>query len=157
GAPLSEKSVEGLSGRELKSMALLEAPGVPACGSSALIRRECLERVGGFDTELSTAADWDRWRRISFHYEIEFLQELLVLYRQHDSAMHLKIDVFEHDMLRAFSSMFDDPAASEVHPLRRQCYASLYAQLSGSYLYAGRLGKSILYGIKSGITWPPRI
>lgn len=156
GEPL-EQSVEGLRGRVLKKLALLEPPGIPACGSSAVVRREALEKVGGFDRELSISADWDMWRRIGSHFEIEFLPEPLVLYRQHDSAMHLKIDVFEHDMLHAFGTMFMDPAAREVHTLRRQCYANLYAQLSGSYLYVGRWGKSIRYGIRSALSWPPRL
>ncbi|PYS51296.1 MAG: glycosyl transferase family A [Acidobacteria bacterium] len=156
GNPL-ERSVEGLRGQVLKRMALLEAPGIPACGSSAIVRREALEKAGGFDRELSISADWDMWRRISCHYDVEFLPEPLVLYRQHDSAMHLKVDVFAHDMLHAFESMFSDAAAREVHPLRRRCYANLYAQLSGSYHYAGQWRKSIRYGIKSALLWPPRL
>jgi glycosyltransferase involved in cell wall biosynthesis len=152
-----ERSVKGLRGQVLKKLALLEPPGVPACGSSALIRRKCFDEVGGFDRELSISADWDMWRRIACHYEIEFVSDPLVLYRQHDSAMHLKIDVFEHDMLHAFSSMFSDPAAAEVHPLRRQCYANLYSMLSGSHFYARRWGKSILYGLRTVMVWPPRL
>jgi glycosyltransferase involved in cell wall biosynthesis len=156
GRPL-EQSVKGLRGRVLKKLALLEPPGVPACGSSALIRRRCFDEAGGFDLELSISADWDMWRRIACRYEIEFVQDALVLYRQHDSAMHLKIDVFEHDMLHAFSSMFRDPAASEVHPLRRRCYANLYSMLSGSHLYARRWARSIFYGVRTVLAWPPRL
>lgn len=156
GKPL-EKNLSGLRGQVLKSLALLQPPGVPATGSAALIRRECFDKVGLFDRELSISADWDMWRRIACHYEIEIVREPLVLYRQHGSAMHLKIDVFEHDMLHAFSSMFADPAAAEVHPLRRQCYANLYSMLSGSYFYAGHWGKTIKYALRSVFAWPPKL
>jgi glycosyltransferase involved in cell wall biosynthesis len=154
---LDEMYISGLRGHVLKSLAQLEAPGVPAAGSSALIRRECFDKVGLFDQELSISADWDMWRRIACHYEIEIVRKPLVLYRQHGAAMHLKLDVFEHDMLHAFASMFRDPAAAEVHTIKRRCYANLYSQLSGSYFQAGKLGKSISYGLRSVFAWPPRL
>src|SRR5438046_6002710 len=97
------------------------------------------------------------WRRIACFYQIGVVREPLVLYRQHSSAMHLKIDVFEHDMLHAFSRMFQDPAASEVYPVRRKCYANLYSTLSGSYYQAGNWRKSVQYALRSVMSWPPRI
>lgn len=156
GQPL-EKEINGLRGHVLKKLALLEAPGVPACGSSSLIRRECFDKVGLFDRELSISADWDMWRRIACHYEIEIVREPLVLYRQHGSAMHLKIDVFERDMLHAFATMFRDPAAVEIHGLRRHCYANLYSMLSGSHFHAGHWVKSLGYALRSVCAWPPRL
>jgi hypothetical protein len=152
-----EKNVSGLRGQVLRKLALLEPPGVPACGSSALIRRDCFDKTGLFDLELSISADWDMWRRIACYYEIEIVREPLVLYRQHSSAMHLKVDGFEHDMLRAFSSMFQDPAAREVYPLRRKCYANLYSTLSGSHYHAGNWKKSVQYALCSIISWPPKL
>ena len=160
---LSEDKIlgENTSGRSgsnvLKELALMRPPGVPAFGSSALVRRECLERVGPFDTQLSTSADWDMCRRIACHYEIGIVREPLMLYRLHPSAMHRNVDLFEHDMLHAFSSMFADPAAASVHPLRRRCYGNLYMTLSGSYLNSGRWGKSISYALRSVLNWPPGV
>jgi hypothetical protein len=152
-----EKNVSGVHGQVLRKLALLEPPGVPACGSSALVRRDCFDKTGLFDLELSISADWDMWRRIACYYEIEIVPEPLVLYRQHSAAMHLKIDVFEHDMLHAFSRMFQDPAATEVNPLRRKCYANLYSTLSGSHYHAGNWKKSVQYALRSIISWPPRL
>ena len=148
-------TVAGQSGQVLKEIALLRWPGSPGLGSTALIRKACVDRVGLFDVGLSTSADWDFWRRLSCAFETEMVREPLVLYRLHRTSMHCNVDVFEHDMLRAFSRAFADPEAAAIHPLRRQCYGNLYVMLSGSYLHAGRWARSLHYAMRSILTWPP--
>jgi len=141
------------SGWLLKDIALLrwaQAPG----GSAALVRRACFDRVGLFDAALSTSADWDLWRRIACSYEIEVVPEPLVSYRQHGVAMHRNADLFERDMLHAFSRMFEDPAAALIHPLRRQCYSNLYVMLAGAYFQVGRWDHSLAYAWRSVLVWP---
>lgn len=133
----------GSRGRVLEELVLLRGPGVPASGSSALIRRSTLDSVGVFDESLSTSADWDMWRRIACHYSIEVVPEPLVHYRQHEGAMHTNTSVLERDMLRAFESTFADPAAAAVHPLEHRCYGNLYLMLAGSHLQAGNVKKSL--------------
>jgi glycosyltransferase involved in cell wall biosynthesis len=139
----------------LEDLALLRAPGVPGAGSSGVVRRSVLDEVGGFDEALSTSADWDLCRRIACRWEIEVVAEPLVLYRQHGSAMHRKVDVQERDMLRAFDSMFRDPAARAIHPLRNRCYGNLYWMLAGSYFHAGSPAKGLKYLFRALAAWPP--
>lgn len=148
------ESVSGASGRVLEDIALLRWPGAPGFGSTALVRKACFDRVGLFDTELSTAADWDLWRRIACHYEMGMVREPLALYRVHRSSMHRNLETFEHDMLRAFSRTFADPSAAPIHPLRRQCYGHLYLMLAGSYLHAGRWGQCLAYLVRAVRIWP---
>lgn len=154
---LLEISVEGHGGQVLKDIALLRWPGAPGIGSTALIRKACLDRVGGCDPELSTSADWDLWRRLACHYELAMVPEPLICYRMHEGSMHRNVECFERDMLRAFSRAFLDPAASAIHPLRRRCYGNLYLMLSGSYLQAGRWDKSVTYAARSVLAWPPSV
>ena len=108
-----------------------------------------------FDESLSTSAEWDMWRRIACHTSIDVVSEPLVLYRQHTRAMHTNVEAFERDMLRAFESMFADPAARAVHSLERRCYGKLYLSLAGSYLHAGNLKKSLDCLASSLKSWPP--
>lgn len=150
-------TTSGRSGRVLEDLALLRAPGVPASGSSPVVRRSVLEKVGGFDEALSTSADWDLWRRVACHYEIEFVPEPLTIYRQHGSSMHLRVELLERDMLRAFGSMFEDPAAFAVHPLVHRCYANLYLMIAGSYFHAGNPVKGAAYVARGLTRWPPSI
>ncbi len=149
--------LDGSCGDVLEELALVRGPGVPATGSSAIIRRSALEKVGLFDESLSTSADWDMWRRIACHYSIELVREPLVLYRQHESAMHNNVDLFERDLLRAFESMFSDPGAEAVHPLERRCYGNLYLTLAGSHLQAGNFKKALHYLVSGLKEWPPGI
>ncbi len=52
---------------------------VPA--SSAVVRRECFERCGGFEVELKTGEDYEMWLRLSAHTEFDFVPEPLMRYR----------------------------------------------------------------------------
>lgn len=149
--------LSGCRGRVLRELALARGPGVRGTGSTALVRRECFERTGLFDLELSTSADWDLCRRIASHYEIEMVPEALVLYRLHGSGMHCNVDRMEHDRLHAFARMFADPAAMELLPLKRRCYSNLYRMLSGSYFYAHRWDKCFRYALRSVLAWPPAL
>ena len=150
-------NLTGRRGRVLREIALLRGTIVLAGGSTAVVRRECFDKAGFFDREMSTAADWDMWRRIACYYEIDVVREPLIRYRLRPASMHRNVDIFAHDMLHGFSTMFADPAASEVRKLRRRAYSTLYLMLSGSYLYAGRWMKCFGYAMRSIVTWPLNI
>lgn len=55
-----------------------------ALTSSALIRREALEKVGLFDESLAYSEDWDLFLRLSRHYQFAQMNWTSTLYRQHD-------------------------------------------------------------------------
>jgi len=57
------------------------------CGSSPMIRRQCIEKVGLFDTDLHGPEDWHMWARIAMHYPFKMIEEPLVRYRQHPSSI----------------------------------------------------------------------
>jgi glycosyltransferase involved in cell wall biosynthesis len=54
--------------------------------SSVMIRRDVLLQMGGFDKTLATAADWDMWIRVTQKYSVDFVDEPLVIYREHRSS-----------------------------------------------------------------------
>ncbi|HEY4309116.1 MAG TPA: glycosyltransferase [Pirellulales bacterium] len=51
------------------------------CFSSAVVRREVFERAGGFNEALPMAIDYELWLRIAKHYQFDFVNDPLVLYR----------------------------------------------------------------------------
>lgn len=50
--------------------------------NSVLIRKECFDRLGGFDESLRFG-DYDMWLRIARHYKIDYIPKVLTSYRQH--------------------------------------------------------------------------
>lgn len=62
-----------------------------------LVRRECFETVGIFDTELRSAQDLDMWLRISHEYNVAVISEsLAVAYQGHN-------DRISNDMERKYA------------------------------------------------------
>ena len=50
------------------------------------VRREVWERLGGFDSRLRCAEDWEMWVRIAAHYEVWYEPRVLAAYRRHDQS-----------------------------------------------------------------------
>ena len=53
---------------------------------SIVVRREVWERLGGFDSRLRCAEDWEMWVRIAAHYGVWYEPQLLAAYRRHDRS-----------------------------------------------------------------------
>jgi glycosyltransferase involved in cell wall biosynthesis len=77
GKPLPNGPTEMHRGKV--SGALLIENFVPA--STAVVRRECFERCGGFDVALRTGEDYEMWLRLSAHFEFDFICEPTMRYR----------------------------------------------------------------------------
>lgn len=69
--------------------------------SNAVISRTALEQVGGFDGELSGAADAELFLRLKCHgWEVEGINEILVLYRTSLGGMSSQLYKMEEDWNR---------------------------------------------------------
>ena len=69
--------------------------------SNAVISRTALEQVGGFDGELSGAADAELFLRLKCHgWEVEGINEVLVLYRTSLGGMSSQLYKMEEDWNR---------------------------------------------------------
>lgn len=51
--------------------------------STVLVPRQCLDQVGPFDERIRGAEDMDLWLRIARHHSLDYVNEPLVLYRNH--------------------------------------------------------------------------
>lgn len=58
---------------------------IPASGT--LVRRQCHEQLGWYDTELPHAGDWDMWLRITRGYDFGYIEEPMYAYRIHGTNM----------------------------------------------------------------------
>jgi glycosyltransferase involved in cell wall biosynthesis len=53
---------------------------------SIVVRREIYEKLGGFDSRLICAEDWEMWIRIAANYPIWYEVEPLAVYRMHSAS-----------------------------------------------------------------------
>ncbi len=115
-------SVNGKVGEQLLLVNVIEN------GSNVLVRKAVFDRVGNFDTELSTAADWDMWLRIAKEYEFVAVPTVQVLYRFSPSSMSAQIWYQEAECLQVLHRHFPRFPNCD-RQFQRDCLANLYQYL----------------------------
>jgi glycosyltransferase involved in cell wall biosynthesis len=113
--------------------------------SVPLIRRECIERVGGYDPTLRQqdaqgCEDWDITLRIAEHYDFAVVPEFLVGYRQLDGSMSGNVST----MARSYEQIMK--SIRKRHPEIPNCVF----HWSAGYFYLYLTGKSYLSGNMPG-------
>jgi glycosyltransferase involved in cell wall biosynthesis len=66
--------------------------------SSAVVRRECLDKIGLFDSDLRHSEDWDMWLRLSWNYNFAYIDKPLVLHRLHRKSLRVQNTFDNTDM-----------------------------------------------------------
>lgn len=54
---------------------------------TAIVRKRCIEELGGFDERYRMGIDWDLWLRISTQYDFDFVPEYVYVYRVWEGQM----------------------------------------------------------------------
>lgn len=54
--------------------------------SNPLIKKECIDEVGQFDTELQSSQDYDLWLRIAKRHSVNYIEKPLLNYHIHHNA-----------------------------------------------------------------------
>lgn len=122
--------------------------------SSILVKREVIEKVGGFDTELSNAADQEFFFRVANAYKIGRVPEVTWHYRVHDNNMHSNIAVMEKDALLAYQRA-EEHQLFKSKAFRNQCFANMYWIVGASWWGDGHnKTKGIRYLFKAARTHP---
>lgn len=140
--------LEGMEGSVSKEILLFDRAVILGAGSTALVPRQTFDAVGGFDTRLSTSADWDFCYRVAHRQPVAFVSEALVRYRVHGVNMHSNIKLMERDMLLGYDKAFrtDDV---DLLALRRRCYGNIHMILAGSYFRGGQRYDFARHALKS--------
>lgn len=132
------RRTNGMSGWVSRELLGLERSVILGGGSGLMVRREALDRVGGFDERMSTSADWNLCYRIASKYKVGFVEEPLLLYRVHGSNMHNNVPAMEHDVTLTFDDAFAHNG--DLEEIRSRCYGSFHKMLAGSYFRARDYG-----------------
>lgn len=100
------------------------------CNSTALVRREVLERAGFFDETIFTPGDWDLWLRLAGIAQVGYVGEPLTRYRITDNYIFNRLELAYREELYVVEKFFqrnpDDhlraQALSNLHLRFAQCY-----------------------------------
>lgn len=143
------------SGRVLKT--IFTASFIPT--STVVVRKACLDQVGGFDGSLRACEDLDLWLRIAAEWEIDFVPEPLAHYRISEGQLSSQ----RVNMLKGLVTVLDRAYQRwpELRALSRAeldgSYYAAYLRLASAYLRAGQF-KEVRqtlanYHQKRGMTW----
>jgi glycosyltransferase involved in cell wall biosynthesis len=92
--------------------------------SSAMVRRDCFEKVGNFDRTLTSAEDLDLWLRIATHYSFAVIKQPLTLYRQYATSLSKNRQQMFQNLRTAIEKAFQTAPLETLH-LRSRAYASI--------------------------------
>jgi len=118
-----------------------------AC-STVLFKKECCEKVGYFDEQLTRLGCEDRemWLRIAQQYEIYYIDEVLVHYRVHETN-------FSRDHERMFKArcyVIDKFCSNGTnHRLRKLALARIYRDMGDEFLLLNNFDEAKKWYTKS--------
>lgn len=120
--------------------------------STSLIRRDVLNLVGGFDTNLNTSADWDFLRRASKVTNFAFVPLPLVRYRRHSSNMSKEsLDKYYQDNELALDKMISEYKLGGLKNLILNRYSSFRFHIGAglAFLRSNNTRKAVEHFSKS--------
>ena len=124
--------------------------------SSVVVRRECFDRHGGFDTELRTGEDYDMWLRLSAHYQFDFISEPAIRYRiwvgQMSTDYHARCEAWIRTKQRY---LHNNPGTVERAVVRR-AWAHTYTARGDVTLWRGRDRVGALRDYLRALSFQPR-
>jgi glycosyltransferase involved in cell wall biosynthesis len=144
---------DGSVGDATHDLLMLGRRGILGGGSGIMVPRSLFDDVGGFDTRLSTSADWDFFYRVASGHKVGFVDEVLINYRFHNTNMRGNVAAMERDMMLAFQKAFADRQRDDEDA----AYGSLYKTLAGSYFRAGEPGPFLRTAFKSVVHQPANL
>lgn len=125
--------------------------------SSILVKREVVEKVGGFDLELSNAADQEFFFRVANAYKIGRVPKVTWWYRVHDNNMHSNIPLMEKDALLAYQRA-EENELFKSKAFRNECFANMYLIMGASWWGDGQSkSKGLKYILKAVLVYPATI
>jgi glycosyltransferase involved in cell wall biosynthesis len=122
---------------------------------SVVVRRECFEKSGLFDTELRSAEDRDMWIRIACHYPVAKLQVPLWWYRKHISSMSFVADRMITNQRKVLQKTFArDRLFSRNLLFRLQAFSYFHRSSAYTYDAAGKHVRAAAQIVWSIAMWP---
>lgn len=131
------------------------APIILAPPSNMLIRKECFDKVGGFDNELSYGEDWDLIIRLRQHWHFLYVDEPLMCYRSrsrflNDLPRQEQIPKVTDDMLRLYERIGSMNVVSRGPDFLDKFISNIYEKVAYWYFARKAYTTGMSYLLKSG-------
>ena len=120
--------------------------------SGVLIRKECFDKLGMFDEELTGAEDRDMFFRILHCYDIQFIKMPLVKIRRHENNAHKNVE-----MMRANQRNFIKKNIKESSWILRRKAASCIELDAAREMYDYSRKEAVFFAFLSIINYPFKI
>lgn len=144
---ITAEHLNGLNGWVWEDLLRYKRPVILGGGSAVVVRREAIERAGGFDENLKIGEDWEFYFRVARLYKVGFVPEILLKYRRHAANHHANVKRMASDMLRAYDKIFA-AGGDELTPLKRACYGRIHTIIAGSSWRAKNYADFVRHGAK---------
>lgn len=132
----------------------------PAIVCSVLVRREWLDRVGGFDSKQGLHEDWDLWLRLAYAgCPMGWVPEIVCHYQIHSTNMTRDCRAIHADngLLRVLDKFFSqEDLPSEISILRNQVFAHGYLKLAAAAFAARDIGTA-MHDIERAMQLDPKM
>jgi len=100
--------------------------------SSTLFKKNILEHVGWFDTQLPVCEDYDLWLRITADYKILFVDELLIIkYGGHTDQLSQSVEGIELFRIKSLENLL---ANTELSPQKKNLAITMIIKKYNIYL-----------------------
>jgi glycosyltransferase involved in cell wall biosynthesis len=103
--------------------------------SAGVVRRDCLERNGGFDESLEMGIDYDLWLRLSAHWQFDFVPQSTVRYRIWAGQMSKDYRKRYESAIRIMRSFLANNPGIVNTALVREAWAHTYAGRADTTLW----------------------
>jgi glycosyltransferase involved in cell wall biosynthesis len=112
-------------------------------GTTAVVPRECLRELGGFDERFSVCEDWELWLRIARRYEMDYVDEPLAKYRLHAGNVHKDQERMKTGRLAVLDKFFADATLPPgLRRVRRRAYGAAYTNFGFFYYFDGEFDRA---------------
>jgi hypothetical protein len=110
---------------------------VPTC--TVLVRRSCLEEIGGFSVSSPIAADYPAWFRIALNHEIDHVDQAVADYTVHERGISSDLGRSLAARIGLFTAELDRATEASSKALIRRLLFNLSLHLGLAFL-RGRAG-----------------
>jgi glycosyltransferase involved in cell wall biosynthesis len=120
--------------------------------SSMTFRKECVDKVGGFDESLRQTEDRDLWLRMAFHYEVAFAPTVVALYRTSGDSLTTDTNGMLKAQLQFIEKHYGSPGCGIV--ARRIALSYIYRQRAEAFGIRKEMWRAVKSSLRALILNP---